>query len=572
MSIIKKYLLPQKRRLIFGLSMKAIGTIGELLLPFIMSYIIDNVVPLKDMHGIIFWCVIMILCAFIAWQMNVIANRNASKVARNATENIRHDLFEKTLYLSCEKTDEFTIPSLESRLTTDTYNVHRMIGDIQRMGVRGPIIMLGGLCITMIMEPILSFVFIATIPFIGILMYLRAFKGMPLFKNIQKVNDRMVSIVRENAQGIRVIKALSKTEHERNRYKQINHQLTKTTIHADQTMAVINPGMNLFLNLGLIGVILVGSYRVSLGLSSTGKIIAFMSYFTIMSRSMMAISRIFIVTSQGMASASRINEVLEAESEKDWEKGNFPNGDSKYAIEFKDVTFSYLGVRNNLEHISFQLKKGKSLGIIGATGAGKTTIFSLLMHFYHIQKGAIYVDGEDIRNMEPQTLRKKFGIAMQNDFLFRDTIKENILFDRNISEEMINKAIQTAQAQEFISSIDKQLDYELAGKGNNLSGGQKQRVLLSRSFASNPDFLLLDDSSSALDYQTDAKLRQSIQDNYPDITKIIVAQRISSIMNCDEIIVLEKGRIHAYGTHEQLLHDPLYSSIYESQMGGALFD
>lgn len=572
MSMLKKYLIPQKKTMAFGLTMKAVGTILELLLPYIMSFIIDDIVPLQDIQKIVIWCIVMIVCAFFAWQFNIIANRNAAKVARNTTENLRHDLFDKMLYLSSQKTDEFTIPSLESRLTTDTYNIHRMIGMLQRIGIRGPIIVVGGLCITIFMEPVLSLVIIATIPFIGLLVYWRAAKGMPLFKNVQKVNDRMVAIVRENAQGIRVIKALSKTEHEKNRYAEINEQLRMTTVNANGKMSIINPGMNLVLNLGLVGVILLGAYRVSIGVSSTGKIIAFMSYFTIMSRSMMAISRIFIMTSQGMASASRIDEVLNSDTEKDWMKGEYPDSSNDDAIEFKNVTFSYLGVKDNVKDINFELKRGQSLGIIGATGSGKTTILSLLMRFYHPQTGAIYLNGKDIRNIEPTELRKQFGIVMQNDFLFRDTIKENIVFGRDIDDEMVSKATKTAQADEFLSSLDDGLEHELTGKGSNLSGGQKQRVLLSRAFASDPKFILLDDSSSALDYNTDARLRKAIQENYGDATKIIIAQRVSSIMNCDKIIIMDHGDIHAIGTHEELLSDSLYSSIYESQMGGALFD
>lgn len=572
MSMLKKYLIPQKKTMAFGLTMKAVGTILELLLPYIMSFIIDDIVPLKDIQKIVIWCIVMIVCALFAWQFNIIANRNAAKVARNTTENLRHDLFYKILYLSSQKTDEFTIPSLESRLTTDTYNIHRMIGMLQRIGIRGPIIVIGGLCITIFMEPVLSLVIIATIPFIGLLVYWRAAKGMPLFKNVQKVNDRMVAIVRENAQGIRVIKALSKTEHEKNRYAEINEQLRMTTVNANGKMSIINPGMNLVLNLGLVGVILLGAYRVSIGVSSTGKIIAFMSYFTIMSRSMMAISRIFIMTSQGMASASRIDEVLNSDTEKDWMKGEYPDSSNDDAIEFKNVTFSYLGVKDNVKDINFELKRGQSLGIIGATGSGKTTILSLLMRFYHPQTGAIYLNGKDIRNIEPTELRKQFGIVMQNDFLFRDTIKENIVFGRDIDDEMVSKATKTAQADEFLSSLDDGLEHELTGKGSNLSGGQKQRVLLSRAFASDPKFILLDDSSSALDYNTDARLRKAIQENYGDATKIIIAQRVSSIMNCDKIIIMDHGDIHAIGTHEELLSDSLYSSIYESQMGGALFD
>ena len=383
----------------------------------------------------------------------------------------------------------------------------------------------------------------------------------------------MVTVVRENAQGIRVIKSLSKKDYEKNRFEQVNQKLEQETVEANRKMAIVNPGINLFLNLGLFGVILLGAYRISIGVSSTGKIIAFMSYFTIMSRAMMMIGRIFIMTSQGLASVQRIEEVLDTETEKDVHIGGYPNKENKHAIEFDDVTFSYLGIKNNLQHIRFTLEQGQSLGIIGAIGSGKTTILSLLLRFYEINTGAIYLNGIDIRNLEFSELRQQFGTVMQNDTLFRASIKENIVFDRNITDEDITKAIQTSQAKEFINQYEDGIEHSLTGKGSNLSGGQKQRVLLARALASHTPFLLLDDSSSALDYKTDALLRKALDEEYQDSTKMIIAERVSSIMNCNKIIVLDKGRIDAIGTHNELLENsPIYASIYASQMGGALYD
>ncbi len=573
MKFYDTYLKPQTKSMVIGLICKALGAILELVLPFLTSNIIDEVIPIGDVQRIILNCLLMVLCAIGAWRLNIFANRNASLVARNATEHIRHDLFEHILALSSHKTDEFTIPSLESRMTTDTYNVHRMISMVQRIGIRGPIIMIGGLFFTFSMEPVLSLVILATFPFIGFLVYFRATKGLPLFKHIQKVSDQMVTVVRENAQGIRVIKSLSKKDYEKNRFKQVNQKLETETIEANRKMAIVNPGINLFLNLGLFGVILLGAYRISIGVSSTGKIIAFMSYFTIMSRAMMMIGRIFIMTSQGLASVQRIEEVLDTETEKDVHIGGYPNKDNKHAIEFDDVTFSYLGVKNNLQHISFTLDQGQSLGIIGAIGSGKTTILSLLLRFYEINSGRIYLNGRDIRNLEFSDLRQQFGTVMQNDTLFRESIKENIVFDREITDEDITKAIQTAQAKEFIEQYEDGIEHMLTGKGSNLSGGQKQRVLLARALASHTPFLLLDDSSSALDYKTDALLRKALEENHQDSTKIIIAERVSSIMNCNKIIVLDKGKIDAIGTHDELLENSsIYASIYASQMGGALYD
>lgn len=573
MKSLKDYIKPYTKAIAFGLSLKAVGTMMELFLPSVLSTIIDVAVPSRDNRQILLLMGVMVICALGAWLLNVAANRKATAVARDITHELRHDLFEKTLYLSCETTDSFTIPSLEGRLTTDTYNVHRMVTMMQRMGVRAPIIMVGGMVMTFMLEPMLALVFVAIMPFMFGLVYIRATKGVPLFTKVQKASDKMIGVVRENSQGIRVIKALSRTEYEKNRYSRVNTALKDMEVHANLVMAIINPFMNFFLNLGMIGVIVVGAYRVNAGLSETGKILAFLTYFQMISRSLMMVGRIFIMYSRGMASSNRIMEVLNTETEKDWKVEDIPVQDEDYSLVFDHVTFSYLGVRNNVEDINFKLKKGESLGFIGATGSGKSTVLSLLLNFYHVNQGSIRVNGKDIRSIAPAELRSLFGIVMQNDFLFADTLKENIVFGREVSDEDLAEAISNAQAKEFVDQLDDHTEHMLTTKGTNLSGGQRQRVLLSRAFAGKPEFLLLDDSSSALDYQTDAKLRKAMAKSYPDATKIIVAQRVSAIKNCSQIIVLDHGKVSGHGTHDELMQsNELYASIAQSQMGGALFE
>lgn len=572
MEMLKKYTKPFFLSMFIGLLIKAVGSLVELFLPFILSMIIDELVPKNDINQVLLWGGVMVLCSLAAWGLNVYANRKASKVARDITENIRHDLFSKTMYLSCTKTDEVTIPSLESRLTSDTYNVHRMLGMIQRMGVRAPILTFGGILMTFILEPTLALVFLAILPIITWVIYEKSTRGVPLFNLVQKANDRMVQVVRENIQGIRVIKALSKEKTEKNRYFDSNDKLRNQEKHANIKMAMINPSMTLLLNVGLTLVILVGAYRVNQGLSETGKIIAFMSYFTIISNALIAISNIFVMTSKGLASSNRIQEVLSIDETLS-EDIQYPEGNPEYDLEFRNVSFSYLKVKDNIKNISFKLRKGETLGVLGATGSGKTTIMQLLLRFYEIDEGAIYIKGKDIRNIPKHELRSMFGIVMQNDFLFSDTIKENITFGRDIEEDDLGAAVVDAQASEFIYGLEEKLDHHLTSKGTNVSGGQRQRILLSRAFASHPEFMLLDDSSSALDYGTDAKLRKAIQDKYQDTTMIIIAQRISSIKSADQILVLDQGEISAMGTHEELVNtSDIYASISDSQMGGALVD
>ena len=570
MRLLKRYLRPLVKDMAIGLGMKALAALMVLLLPYLLAYVIDTIVPMKDMRLILAFGIGMIVISVIGWIFDIRANRIASRVARDAIVRIRHDLFDKTIRLSCRRADEFTIPSLESRLTSDTYHVHRMIGMIQRMGVRAPILLLGGIGVTLLMEPVLALVMIATLPLITVLVVVKATRGIPMFTRVQKAQDRMISVARENAQGVRVIKALSKADHEKRRYEKVNTELVEEELRANSRMAAINPLMNLLMNLGLVGVILVGAWRVSGGLSETGKIIAFTNYFTIFTNAMMSISRIFVMLSKGLASADRIEEVLQTEDEMKIIPSEPAATDA--IIEFDHVSFSYLGVRDNVQDISFRLKEGQTLGIIGATGSGKTTILQLLLRFYDADSGTIRIHGQDIRSLDPKQLRQQTGIVMQNDFIFQDTVRENIAFGRYADEALLQEATQIAQAS-FIDQLCGRYDYRLNSKGTNLSGGQRQRIFLSRAFLNNPKILLLDDSSSALDYQTDARLRQAISTHFAHTAKIIVAQRVSSIMHADEILLLDHGRIVARGTHEQLMNtSEVYASISDSQMGGALLE
>lgn len=563
--------------MILGFSIKFIGTIVDLFIPWILAYMIDDIVPTENKNLIIIWGMVMVLCSGTALLCNVIANRMAAKVARDTSRKIRHELYSKISYLSNRQMDAFTIPSLESRLTSDTYNIHQMIGMIQRLGVRAPILLIGGLFLTLIMEPVLTLVLVAILPFMTIVVYSISKKGIPMFAESQKAVDGMTRVVRENIQGIRVIKALSREKRESERFRIENETVINREKRAAFTMAKTNPLMSLFLNAGLVMVILVGAYRVNLGISEPGKIIAFMSYVTLILNAMLMITRMFTNLSKGTASANRIGEVLDAPPDLIIENGN-PNNTRKANgtphIEFKNVSFSYNGVVNNISNISFSLKKGETLGIIGATGSGKSTIISLLLRFYDVSDGEILIDGQNIKTIETEVLRTKFGTVFQNDFLFAETIHSNIDFGRNLELGAIQKATVMAQAAQFVAEVPDTYDYELTIKGSNLSGGQKQRLLISRALAADPDILILDDSSSALDYKTDSLLRNELRENFGGrTTTVIVAQRVSSIMSSDLILVLDEGEIIGRGTHAELMEScEIYRNISESQMGGALIE
>ena len=567
MKRIFPYLRPYLPRISLGLAIKFTGTIMDLLLPWILSYMIDDVVPLKEVPRIVFWGGAMVACAAVALITNIVANRMASWVAQHTTEALRHDLFSKISHLSCGQIDSFSIPSLESRLTSDTYNVHQMIGMMQRLGVRAPILLIGGIFITLMLEPVLALILIAVLPLIALVIYGVSKKGIPLYTKLQQGVDAMVRTVRENVTGIRVIKALSNTDYEKERFSSVNSEVVRREKTAGITMALTNPLMNLFLNVGLTVVIIVGAFRVDSGLTQPGKILAFLTYFTIILNAMLSITRMFVMLSKGTASAERIREVLD--TPEDLALLPSDDMDGAYHIIFDRVTFSYQKKEANLRDISFRLKRGERLGIIGATGCGKSTIASLLMRLYDADAGEIRIGGQRVEAIPPEVLHTKFGVVFQNDILFADTIAENIDFGRGLSREQIEKAAACAQAMEFIQSLPDGFEHRLTAKGTNLSGGQKQRLLIARALAGDPEILILDDSSSALDYKTDSLLRQALAREYPGVTTIVIAQRVSSILHADHILVLEEGRELGYGTHPELMEScELYREISRSQMGG----
>ena len=572
MKLMMKYMGRFAGSMLLGLLIKIVGTLMDLVLPYILAHIVDNVVPAGERNAIFIWGGVMIVCSVIALVGNVIANRIASAVARDTTKAIRHDLFRKVMYLSSEKLDKLTIPSLESRLTSDTFQIHRVVGMAQRMGVRAPILLIGGVCLTFFLDPILTLVMVATLPFIGITVYFVSKKGIPMFTEVQRGVDNMTRVVRENAQGVRVVKALSKTDYERRHFDKANRELVRLEKKANLTMALTNPMMTLFLNIGLAAVILVGAYRVRDGVCEPGVIIAFMSYFTIVTNAMLTITRIFTMMSKGTASANRIEEVLELKPDLPiLDNGEGTDGDG-YLI-FEHVDFSYNKVKNNLSNINFSLPKGATLGIIGSTGSGKSTLIQLIMRYYDPDSGRVLVDGKDVRTYSPEELHSKIGIVRQNDFLYNDTIEENIKFGRDISHEDIVKAAKAAQADGFIRKTEGGYSHMLTAKGTNVSGGQKQRLLIARALAASPELLILDDSSSALDYKTDAALRRAVRENYADTTTVVVAQRVSSIMNADLILVLENGEVIAAGKHDELLLScEVYREISDTQLGGAILD
>ena len=571
MSRLFRYIKPHVWYIAITLAIKFLGTTVELFIPRLMETILDDAIPASRISGDLSMIFLlgggMILCAAIGLTGNIVANRMAAKSAGRITRKIRHDLFEKLNRLSARQMDNLTISSAVTRLTSDTYNFNNMLARMQRMGIRAPILLVGGVIMMLSMDWMLSLVLIGMLPVISLTVILVTRKTVPLHKKAQEIQDNIVRVCQENITGIRVIKALSKTDHERKRFDTVNTQHTNTTQKAATYSNITHPVANLALNLSLTAVVVLGAYRVNSGDIEPGVIVAFLQYFTQLLMATLGVTRIFIMWAQGEASAVRIAEVLEEPEDLTVLPAAEEIPEKPAHIEFKDVTFSYTGIGTNLENLSFRLEHGQSLGILGPTGSGKSTILNLLMRFYDPDQGQVLINGQDVRTIPYEELREKFGVVFQNDFVTEGTIAHNIRFFRELDDAALEKAAQNAQA-EFIKDRDGGMEAEVVIRGNNLSGGQKQRLLISRALASNPEILILDDSSSALDYQTDSNLRKALRENYRNTTTVLVAQRVSSLRHADLILVLDDGKVIGAGDHRYLMQTcDEYRIIAETQMG-----
>lgn len=562
--------------------LKLVGTFVELLLPYILEHLVDNIAPTKSIPHVLFWGAIMLALSFLIRFLNITANRRAVKTSSLAAYEVRRDLFWHSVNLSGNQMDEFGLPSLTSRMTSDSYNVQDFMRMFQSIGIRAPFLLLGGIIVTLSMDPGLGAILCIMTPIAIVVIVSVSVKGIPLYSKVQQSVDSITRVMRENITGIRVVKALSKEKYEINRFTGVNEEMARRERTATITMSLPGPIMTLMLNIGLTLVVYVGAVRVNNGLTEPGVILAFLTYFNMILMGVMGLSRVFLVMSKANASANRIAAVIHTEEElTPIPEEEAASTDSDAYIVFDNVSFRYgqdedtgnsgfAGEERqmSLSNISFSMKKGESLGIIGPTGCGKTSIINLLMRFYDTTQGHVFIDGKDVRTYDKDDLHRKFGVVFQNDVIFADTLAENISFGRELTEEAMRYAAADARAAEFIEAYDDDYRHMASIRGANLSGGQRQRVLITRALAANPDILVLDDASSALDYKTDAALRKAIHEHHSNTTTIIVAQRVSSIMNSSRILVMDEGRIIGQGTHEELLLScPQYREIHKTQMG-----
>ena len=580
MKLIFRSLGRYKKLVVLAVFLKFLGSVFELLLPYIFEHIIDDVVPSEELLRVVLWGLAMFLAAIVCRTFNVMANRRAVDNAHRISFEVRQALFEKTVNLTGEQFDSVGLPSLISRMTSDSYNVQTAIQQMQSLCVRAPIMLLGGVLVAMLMDLQLSMVLLVLLPVLIAVILLVSSRGIPLYTRVQQRLDDVVRIMRESITGIRVVKALSKEDYEKRRFSAANRAMTESDVTAATVMAVPGPFMQLCLNAGLTFVVWLGASRVNAGATKPGVILAFLTYFNMITMGVMGVNRIFVSLSKASASADRIDAVLRMPQPVPAQAPAGQEQEGAPFIRFEHVDFSYgedsteqegfVGEEREkaLSDISFTLQRGQSLGIIGPTGCGKTTLVNLLMHFYDPTAGRILLDGRDLRSFDKDELRRRFGTAFQNDMIFRDSLRGNVDFGRGLSEQAIRAAVADAMAAEFVDELPDGLDHMADIKGANLSGGQKQRLMVARALAGRPEILVLDDSSSALDYRTDAAMRRAIRAHYPDVTLILIAQRVASVMQMDQIMVLDNGACIGLGSHAELMERcPAYREICRIQMG-----
>ena len=540
----------------------------DLVQPTLLSNIIDIGVANGDLNYVLSVGFKMIIAAIVGLLAGGACSLLASVASMNLGQEIREDMFSKIQKLSFLEIDKFKTSSLITRLTNDVTQIQGMMNMALRMMVRAPLTAIGGLIMATILSPHLARVFLVALPIILVSIILILRKSLPMFTSVQEKIDNINTVMRESILGIKVIKAFAIENTQGSRFKEANEDLTNQSIKSQNMNLILWPIATLIMNLTVVAVLWFGGNMVNTGVLEIGKIMAFINYLLQIMGSVVMVINIMINFSRASASAKRINEVLDAKSsiqdkENSLEVNNFD-------IEFKNVYFKYNEHSENvLEDISFEAKQGETIGIIGSTGCGKSSFVNLIPRLYDATKGEILIGGVNVKDIKLSTLRENIGIVLQESILFGGTIESNIKFgNSNANEDEINSSAEDAQAYEFIMTKDKKYQSEVEQRGKNLSGGQKQRLSIARTLIRNPKILIMDDSSSALDMATEAKLQNSIKERMTDSTVIIIAQRISGVMDADKIIVMDDGRICDIGKHEELLkRNEIYRSIAVSQLG-----
>lgn len=570
---IAVFLKPYRKEVILGPIFKLLEAILELLLPTIVALIVNNGIGNQDSSYVYRMGGLMLLMSLLGFGCSMVCQHYAARASQGFGTSLRNKMFKHISSLSYAELDTFGTPSLINRITNDVNQLQVAVAMLIRLVVRAPFICIGAIIMSMILDFRLSLILLAATPVFGIILYFIITRSAPLYRKTQQKLDRLALVLSENLSGIRVIRAFAKSHREKQRFNEASDDLTATAIRVGRISAWLGPMTTLVVNGAIIAILWAGGIRIDAGRLSQGEIIAFINYVTQILLALIVVSNLVILFTKAASSANRVNEVLAAETSISDEKNNTLPEMRKDApaISFEHVSFGYNTTGELALHdISVTINHGETIGLIGSTGSGKSTFVNLIPRFYDAVEGEVRVGGVNVKDYPLDQLRSLIGIVPQKALLFTGTIADNLRWGKqNATLEEMMEAASVAQAEEFISKLPQGLDTPVARGGLNLSGGQKQRLTIARAVVGRPPILILDDSSSALDFATDAALRRALKENSKEMTVLLVSQRVSTIRQADQIIVFDEGRIAGIGNHQELLESCReYREICQSQLSG----
>ena len=572
MNNLFRFAKPYKKQVILGPIFKLLEAIFEISIPTIMILITDKGIGTGDVKYIFEVGLIMLLMAILGVMSSFTCQYFASIASQGFGTTLRNEMFKKIGTFSYNEIDDFGTPSLINRVTNDVNQLQLGLAMLIRLAIRVPFLCIGGIIMAMYLDLKLSLIMYLSIPFFAFAIYLIMSKSLPLYKVVQKKLDKLALILRENLSGVRVIRAFARVEGEKVRFKESNEELASTAIHVGKISALMNPVTSIIMNFALMAVIWFGGIRVNEGAMTTGKVIAYINYINMVLSALIVLANLIVTFTKAAASAARVNEVLNTEASIKY-SGNSTfskNNDKNMPIlKFDNVSFSYKDSKEDaITNISFEIKRGQMVGIIGGTGSGKTTLVNLIPRLYDTTKGSILINGINVKDLNKKELDDNIGLVPQKAVLFSGTVAENIRWgSQNATMDEVKKAAKIGMAADFVEKMPEKYDTYISQGGVNFSGGQKQRLTIARALVKNPEILIMDDSLSALDYATDAALREALKENSQGTTVMMVTQRISTVKDADLIIVLDDGKLAGVGTHEELLKESeVYKEICSSQI------
>lgn len=567
---MKKYFMLYRKQFILGPAFKLAEAILELMVPLVVAEIIDKGIANADRVYIYKMGIVLFALAAVGVGFAIICQYCAAVAQQGVGTHLRNDLFKKINEMSREDIDKFGSASLTTRITNDVTQIQSAVAMLIRLVFRSPFLIAGSLIMAVGLDVRMSVIFFIAAIIVSVILYFILSRSLPAYKKIQKKLDRIALIVKDNLAGVRVVRAFSKTDYERNRFDEANDELTKESVRVGRLTALLNPLTFAVMNTAIVAILYFGAVNVNTGRLTQGEVLAFTNYMTQILLSIIVFSNVIVIFTKAGASYYRIKEVLEVSPEiTEGIKDSVVTDKEVAAISFKNVAFSYGDSEEKvLSDINLQIEKGETIGIIGGTGSGKSSLVNLIMRFYDVTNGSVEVLGNDVKQYKFNTLRSAVHIVPQKSRLFSGTVRDNLLFGNEKADESeIKKALEISQSAEFVNKLANGLDTEINEDSKNLSGGQKQRLCIARAILGNPKILIFDDSSSALDYATDAKLRKAIAENLNNMTVIFVSQRVNTVKNADRIVVVNDGMICGVGTHDELIKsNEIYNEICLSQL------